>query len=166
MGSTDRDTTSRRSNAGCAATPHRASILVKRLAPLARAAVRRRVDGSHAFSATHAAAAARFSFSSPSSTAVPGAAPDPPQWAAADQVCAVVMVSDAQDQDQIITTYEIRLCSETCAYSADGDCDDGGEASDYSFCDLGTDCIDCGPRCAFRFCGVFAAAKSDPPFYY
>ncbi|MBO6940792.1 MAG: hypothetical protein JJ863_37805 [Deltaproteobacteria bacterium] len=38
------------------------------------------------------------------------------------------------------------LCTETCEYSNDGDCDDGGPGSDYSLCDLGTDCIDCGPR--------------------
>jgi hypothetical protein len=38
------------------------------------------------------------------------------------------------------------LCSNTCIYAFDGDCDDGGPNSDYSFCDLGTDCGDCGPR--------------------
>ena len=38
------------------------------------------------------------------------------------------------------------LCSETCAYSDDGWCDDGGPGSDYALCPLGTDCIDCGPR--------------------
>ena len=38
------------------------------------------------------------------------------------------------------------LCSESCSYSNDGDCDDGGPGSDFSLCSLGTDCIDCGPR--------------------
>ena len=38
------------------------------------------------------------------------------------------------------------LCTETCTYSDDGDCDDGGENSDYSLCALGTDCLDCGIR--------------------
>ena len=28
----------------------------------------------------------------------------------------------------------------------DGKCDDGGDGSDYSFCDLGSDCDDCGVR--------------------
>jgi hypothetical protein len=38
------------------------------------------------------------------------------------------------------------LCTETCTYSDDGACDDGGEGSKFSLCDFGTDCIDCGPR--------------------
>jgi len=38
------------------------------------------------------------------------------------------------------------LCTNTCTYDADGDCDDGGPGSDFSLCDYGTDCTDCGPR--------------------
>jgi hypothetical protein len=38
------------------------------------------------------------------------------------------------------------LCSDTCQYSGDGACDDGGPNSSYSVCELGTDCTDCGPR--------------------
>jgi hypothetical protein len=38
------------------------------------------------------------------------------------------------------------LCENTCTYSNDGQCDDGGPGADYSICDLGTDCNDCGPR--------------------
>lgn len=37
-------------------------------------------------------------------------------------------------------------CTNTCRFASDGDCDDGGEGSDFSLCDLGTDCNDCGPR--------------------
>ena len=37
-------------------------------------------------------------------------------------------------------------CEDTCSYPKDGDCDDGGKNSKYSFCDLGTDCTDCGSR--------------------
>lgn len=37
-------------------------------------------------------------------------------------------------------------CTNTCEYADDGDCDDGGSGSDYSLCELGTDCADCGPR--------------------
>lgn len=33
-----------------------------------------------------------------------------------------------------------------CTVDNDSDCDDGGEGSDYSSCDLGTDCNDCGVR--------------------
>lgn len=51
------------------------------------------------------------------------------------------------------------ICLETCAYSGDGECDDGGEGSDTALCVLGTDCTDCGPRgvpacsCGGRECG-------------
>ena len=41
-------------------------------------------------------------------------------------------------------------CDNTCIgqpdYASDGYCDDGGPGADYSDCDLGTDCADCGPR--------------------
>lgn len=39
-----------------------------------------------------------------------------------------------------------QVCANTCGYNYDGDCDDGGAASDYSECILGTDCSDCGER--------------------
>jgi hypothetical protein len=41
---------------------------------------------------------------------------------------------------------EEALCENTCQYAFDGDCDDGGPNSDYSLCDCGTDCADCGER--------------------
>ncbi len=37
-------------------------------------------------------------------------------------------------------------CTNTCATSNDGECDDGGPGSLYSICDLGSDCNDCGAR--------------------
>jgi|GEM_PF-5563431 len=37
-------------------------------------------------------------------------------------------------------------CVDTCSYAQDGACDDGGPLSEFSLCDLGTDCSDCGPR--------------------
>ena len=37
-------------------------------------------------------------------------------------------------------------CTNTCRYSHDGECDDGGAGSHYSLCALGTDCNDCGTR--------------------
>jgi hypothetical protein len=37
-------------------------------------------------------------------------------------------------------------CINTCDWAADGFCDDGGPGADYSVCELGTDCADCGPR--------------------
>jgi len=35
-----------------------------------------------------------------------------------------------------------------CRWLSDGECDDGGSGSEYSLCPLGTDCSDCGSRCA------------------
>ncbi len=36
------------------------------------------------------------------------------------------------------------LCSNTCLFAGDGQCDDGRPGAEFSFCDLGTDCDDCG----------------------
>ena len=38
------------------------------------------------------------------------------------------------------------ICTNTCEWANDGDCDDGGPGSDYDLCEYGTDCADCGPR--------------------
>lgn len=38
------------------------------------------------------------------------------------------------------------LCIEDCNYSSDGECDDGGPGADYNICQIGRDCVDCGPR--------------------
>lgn len=38
------------------------------------------------------------------------------------------------------------LCTNTCPYANDGECDDGGPGSLYDVCAFGTDCGDCGPR--------------------
>jgi hypothetical protein len=40
----------------------------------------------------------------------------------------------------------VEICTDECTTSADGLCDDGGLGADYSVCELGTDCTDCGPR--------------------
>ena len=37
-------------------------------------------------------------------------------------------------------------CGETCNYSADGDCDDGGPGSEFVSCAFASDCNDCGIR--------------------
>lgn len=36
-------------------------------------------------------------------------------------------------------------CSNSCKFSRDGECDDGGPGSHHRVCPLGTDCADCGP---------------------
>jgi cytochrome c len=38
------------------------------------------------------------------------------------------------------------LCTNTCQYAGDGECDDGGPGADFSLCALGSDCMDCGAR--------------------
>jgi hypothetical protein len=38
------------------------------------------------------------------------------------------------------------ICTNTCINRSDGDCDDGGPGAEFSYCDIGTDCADCGPR--------------------
>ena len=48
-------------------------------------------------------------------------------------------------------------CGESCYYSSDMDCDDGGEGSEYNFCTLGSDCIDCGQR------GDISPSAPPPP---
>ncbi len=37
-------------------------------------------------------------------------------------------------------------CSNDCAFSGDGTCDDGGPGSTFGACEFGTDCTDCGVR--------------------
>ena len=40
-------------------------------------------------------------------------------------------------------------CFNTCLFASDGECEDGGPGDESAFiiwCDLGTDCQDCGPR--------------------
>ena len=37
-------------------------------------------------------------------------------------------------------------CTNTCESANDGECDDGGEGSDWGDCAYGTDCADCGER--------------------
>ncbi len=37
-------------------------------------------------------------------------------------------------------------CENTCEYAYDEQCDDGGPDSQFSLCEFGSDCADCGPR--------------------
>jgi len=37
-------------------------------------------------------------------------------------------------------------CTNTCVWAFDSECDDGGPGAEYSDCELGSDCSDCGPR--------------------
>ena len=40
----------------------------------------------------------------------------------------------------------VGLCENTCRWARDGACDDGGPGSEFSVCELGSDCADCGAR--------------------
>ena len=51
-----------------------------------------------------------------------------------------------KSDDGMLPSPSTSLCTETCGYSSDGYCDDGGISSSYSVCREGTDCQDCGPR--------------------
>lgn len=56
------------------------------------------------------------------------------------------------------------FCSNTCDYADDGFCDDCGPGSEFSLCDLGTDCADCGPRSGSDTCaggGSGSGAEGD-----
>ena len=67
----------------------------------------------------------------------------PPDECAVDNDC-----SESETCMQGICTYDgMALCTRTCAYDDDGSCDDGGADSNFSLCEFGTDCRDCGPRC-------------------
>ena len=40
----------------------------------------------------------------------------------------------------------IRLCTDECVYASNGDCSDGGPGAEFTSCEYGTDCTDCGFR--------------------
>ena len=44
------------------------------------------------------------------------------------------------------TASDVLDCRESCYWASDGDCDDGGVGSEYTACDIGSDCTDCGSR--------------------
>ena len=58
-------------------------------------------------------------------------------------------------------------CRETCADASDGDCDDGGEGAQYTICELGTDCTDCGAsgREAADLFGLTARPDATPAVF-
>ena len=44
------------------------------------------------------------------------------------------------------TTPAVAVCGASCDTTGDTECDDGGEGAQFSRCDFGTDCADCGVR--------------------
>eukprot|EP00966_Prymnesium_polylepis_P287418 6638370-Prymnesium_polylepis.1 len=57
------------------------------------------------------------------------------------------------------------VCQESCSYSRDADCDDGGPGAEFSICTLGTDCQDCGARgtCTAQPPAVYSPPPPPPP---
>ena len=49
-------------------------------------------------------------------------------------------------EEKPIITEEEQWCEDRCVFANDGECDDGGPGSKFGYCDLGTDCTDCGKR--------------------
>lgn len=59
----------------------------------------------------------------------------------------VIFDSLYRDEISVIIDNSYLKCSNTCPERAnDDDCDDGGPGSEHSYCELGTDCADCGHR--------------------
>ena len=54
--------------------------------------------------------------------------------------CVLALLIGVTAQRGILT------CIDTCDYSSDGDCDDGGPGAEFAECVLGSDCFDCGQR--------------------
>lgn len=65
-----------------------------------------------------------------------------------DGVCDEVFNCAGWDYDEGDCASGGSVCTETCEWSNDGGCDDGGAGATTSLCDYGTDCIDCGARAA------------------
>jgi len=81
----------------------------------------------------------------------------PASWTTAQSTCAglgytLVRVDDDAENSWLRTTgvSRLALCTNTCRYAGDIDCDDGGPGYDYNLCELGSDCQDCGPRVPTR----------------
>lgn len=49
-------------------------------------------------------------------------------------------------EERPLSLLEEDWCLNDCVFSGDGECDDGGPDADTDFCQLGTDCDDCGRR--------------------
>ena len=65
----------------------------------------------------------------------------------ARRVILLCFVSQTHAQQSLTPpTSHPPVCTETCTYHGDGDCDDGGHGHDYTLCQYGSDCHDCGER--------------------
>ena len=67
----------------------------------------------------------------------------------------VVHISGQSMDPRLFGTYRRGFCLASCRFSHDGMCDDGGHGSEYSLCDIGSDCDDCGDRALFNDHAVY-----------
>jgi hypothetical protein len=85
-----------------------------------------------------------------------------------DLSCAVVWADGSREAVELRTELTARRLqsidpsqAEACAFSADGECDDGGPGSEWADCGCGTDSTDCGTRHLQG--GAVCAAGDAPP---
>ena len=62
------------------------------------------------------------------------------RWMSLDERSNVGHLSFCRLRVGDIATPPTLICLESCDYSKDGECDDGGAGSDGSYCAFGTDC--------------------------
>lgn len=62
----------------------------------------------------------------------------------------MLAVPVVESSDPRFRRYTPTACDNSCEYAGDGQCDDGGLGSAHPFCQLGTDCDDCGVRTVAR----------------
>eukprot|EP00854_Cymbomonas_tetramitiformis_P007972 gene7972-9478_t len=55
------------------------------------------------------------------------------------------------------------ICTDSCSFAGDQECDDGGSGSRHSLCEYGTDCIDCHSRTPLQDPGVEREAARTAP---
>lgn len=67
-------------------------------------------------------------------------------WSTVILVSLSFCKKDEDEEEKEIKTVRKELCDDTCIFSGDGECDDGGPGSATDYCGFGRDCTDCGMR--------------------
>lgn len=63
-----------------------------------------------------------------------------------DTLAGVCIDAPRMCMSQCLPFSHCLLCTDTCDFNEDDECDDGGVGSEFSTCSPGSDCTDCGPR--------------------
>ncbi|MDH5675550.1 MAG: hypothetical protein OEZ06_25735 [Myxococcales bacterium] len=69
-----------------------------------------------------------------------------PECAAVEAKCPNFDIGGGSESTAVASGDGSESCNDSCGAAFDGVCDDGGAGSETSFCALGSDCNDCGPR--------------------